>query len=161
MKQIKLTKGKFALVDDEDFEYLNKFKWNAEKSRGRFYASRSAYINNKKKNIRMHVNLINPENGKIVDHIDNNGLNNQRYNLRECTHSQNNTNKFINKNGRTSRFIGVCLGKNKYKKWRAVIKKDKKQISLGTYETELEAAIAYNEGAIKYHGEFARLNEVK
>ena len=155
MKEIKLTQDKIALVDDDDFEYLNQFKWCANKLRHTFYAFRTL----EKKKISMHREIMKTqlENniGKIIDHIDGNGLNNQKYNLRTCTIAENSRNRhFVNN---SSGYLGVSILKSR-KKWYAQIKGNKKNIFLGSFKDKKDAAKAYNEAAIKYHGEFARLN---
>ena len=92
----------------------------------------------------------------IVDHRDRNSLNDKIENLREANKSQNNKNTNSRKNT-TSKFLGVHLAKNKF--WVAQIGNDGKQIQLGRFKTEIEAAKAYNEAATKYHGEFANINK--
>ena len=155
MKEIKLTQDKIALVDDEDFEYLNQFKWYAGKSINTFYACRRLG----KTEIRMHREIMKTqlENniGKLIDHKDGNGLNNQKNNLRTCTISENNKNRHTINN--SSGYLGVSLSKRR-KKWLAQIKNNKKVIYLGYFKDKKDAAKAYNEAAIKYHGEFASPN---
>jgi hypothetical protein len=159
MKEIKLTQGKVALVDDEDFEYLNQFKWHAKKGCNTFYAKRSI----KGSTLSMHSLIMKPPHGFEIDHKDLNGLNNQKDNLRICTRSQNQANRKKAKGN--SRYLGVCRLKGEIyngKKYRdtiiATINKDNKLIYLGSFKTEEEAAIAYDIAAKKLHGEFAYLN---
>lgn len=158
MKEIQLTQGKVALVDDEDFEYLNQWKWHVRDNRNTFYAQRNEYDENGKHLIiHMHRVILNLTDRHIFgDHIDFNGLNNQRYNLRIATRRQNNTNKKSSKNS-TSSFLGVSYHKSR-NNWRATIFKDYKQIHLGSFKTEIEAAKAYDKHALEIHGEFANLN---
>ena len=157
MKEIKLTLGKVAVVDDDLFDYLNKWKWTAKKHRNTFYARRNIKLEGgKQKDIKMHrliMGVTDPS--KIIDHRDNNGLNNQRSNLRLCTLSQNQHNRQSNIGA--SKFKGVWKSKNR---WRAEIVSDGTKKRLGSYIKEEEAAKAYNEAALKYHGEFARLNQI-
>ena len=97
MKNIKLTKGKFAKVDDEDYEYLNQWKWYASHcpSGNIWYAQRSAYNNGKRKTIKMHRLIIDANKKNVVDHIDGNGLNNTKSNLHECSQRENVINSYI------------------------------------------------------------------
>ena len=155
MKQIKLTQGQFALIDDDDFELVSQFKWYALKPKKIFYALMCAVVNGKRIDMRMHRLIMNAKKGQIIDHKDRNGLNNQKNNLRFCTHTENSRNSISNKG--LSKYKGVSWAKAA-KKWRAGIKVNNRGIYLGYYTNENEAAKAYNEAAIKYHGEFARLN---
>lgn len=155
MKEIQLTTGKVALVDDDDYEYLNQFKWYIMKNRNRYYAMKKIYQNGQQTAMLMHRLIMNTPSGMDTDHIDMNGLNNQKSNLRVCTRSQNmyNTNKNTNT---SSKYRGVyLLGPNR---WQVKISVNHKSIYLGMYKTEIEAAIKYDEAAIKNRGEFARLN---
>jgi hypothetical protein len=158
MKEIKLTKGQVALVDDDDFEHLNHFKWKVyfSESANSYYATRK--INGK--HIAMHRILMNTVGTNLViDHKDHNGLNNQKQNLRIATKSQNGANRQIRKNA-TSKFLGVHWDKSR-NKWRAAIKSsNQKQKTIGRFENETEAALAYNDYALKLHGEFANLNTI-
>lgn len=161
MKKIPLSKGLFALVDDEDFEELNKHKWHAIKSRNNYYAGRQEYEKSKhKRRVYMHnvvLKVMNKEN--IVDHKDLNSLNNQKYNLRECSIAQNNKNKGVYRN-KKSKYIGVYFG-YKGKKGQvfiAQISNDKKIIYLGSFYNEIDAAKAYDEACLKYHGEYGKTN---
>jgi len=158
MKKIKLTQGKFALVDDEDFEELNQYKWHVNFQRGRWYAVRWAPRNKDKRRtkIHMHREILKPSKTMEVDHIDRNGLNNQRHNLRVATKGQNMMNRPA---WGTSKYKGVYWHKENCK-WAAHIYVKKTQHFLGLYENELEAALAYNCAARKYFGEFATVNPV-
>ena len=156
MKKIPLSQGKFALVDDEDFEELNKYKWTAYGARDTFYAYRNPSINNGRKSIFMHRQIMNTPEGMQTDHADRNGINNQRKNLRIVTNSQNQMNKKRQSNN-SSGFMGVDFHSGT-KKYRARINKKGKQIHLGIFNTAKEAAHAYDAAARKYHGEFATTN---
>jgi len=153
MKEIKLTQGKIALIDDEDYGYLNQFKWCADKLGSTFYAKRRLYISIKEQyNIYMHRIIMNAPKGMEVDHIDHNGLNNQKYNLRICTKCQNNRNKLPS--GK-SKYLGVSAEDIKYK---AEIMINHNKIRIGRFTTEEAAARAYDKKAKEYFGEFANLN---
>mgnify|MGYP001606453598 CR=1 FL=1 len=155
-KEIPLTQGKVALVDAEDYEYLNQFKWHAHKYKngGGYYVARGIKKNEKK--VFMHQEVLKPPKGMYPDHINRDGLDNRRWNLRICTTSQNGINKGKQKNN-TSGYKGVCWHKRD-EKWQARIKVDKKPMYLGYFNTKEEAALAYNEAAKQYFGEFAKLN---
>lgn len=155
MKKIKLTRGRFALVDDEDFDYLNEFKWNAFGDR---YAGRAPGARGKQKLILMHRLIMQTPNGMVTDHINGNGFDNRKTNLRVCRHVDNTRNNKLSKRN-TSGYKGV-FWQASINKWRARIRVDRKLISLGSYVTREEAAVAYNSGAIKYYGRFAKLNDI-
>lgn len=157
MKELKISKGYFALVDDEDYEFLSNFKWSANVQRHTVYAKKSAY---RKKNmltsntneIMLHRMILKPKNGEVVDHIDGNGLNNQKVNLRLCKQSENLRNKKHYKNN-SSGVKGVYFNKQA-NKWIAQIGFNKKMIYLGSFINKHEAAQAYKEKSQKLFGEF-------
>ena len=163
MKQIELTQGKFAIVDDEDYKYLNQWKWCFITAG---YAQRVKHISGSKKNrvlehILLHRVLMNCSKGQQVDHINGDGLDNRRENLRISTQAQNVRNKGFSKNN-TSGYKGVIFIKSgtRSKRWTARLTYNYKPISLGYFDTSIEAAIAYNKAASIYFGEFARLNQI-
>lgn len=168
MKQIPLSQhGKnkllnlVALVDDDMYDYLNQWNWYALKSWNTFYAARNEPTPNskrKQKAIWMHREILGLSSDlkKEGEHIDHNGLNNLRYNLRVATHSQNCINRRAHKNSSSS-FLGVYKVRNK---WRAAIMKDYKRTHIGYFDNEKIAAIAYNEKAVELFGEFANLNKI-
>ncbi|HDZ13321.1 hypothetical protein LCGC14_1284510 [marine sediment metagenome] len=160
MKRIPLTQGQFALVDDEDYEELSKHKWCLrQKGDGLFYAGRNNWHDKKSHSITIHQQLMNlPENHEI-DHRDGNGLDNRRSNLRVCTHRQNLQNQKRQKNNKCG-FKGVHWN-NSSKKWRAKIFVNGKNIHLGVFFCLIQAAKAYNKAAVRYFGEFARVNNVQ
>lgn len=157
MKEIKLSPSKygqfFALVDDDDYDRLNQFKWYPEKKQNLFYARTK---DKTRKAFYMHRFILNTE--KEIDHRNHNTLDNQKSNLRECTKSQNQRNKSAKKNG-TSKYLGVRFVSDR-NKWRADISDGKSSIFLGEYFDEQEAAAAYNRAAKSIHGEFANLNKL-
>lgn len=168
MKEIQLTQNKFALVDDEDFEEINKYKWFAIKNKNTYYAERYNKSETGPKHIKMHRQILNITDSKILgDHINMNGLDNQKSNLRIANKTQNGSNR-KSKPGSTSKYLGVSLTTkywyvNKEKRactaWRATIRINGIQTHLGHFKEEIEAAKAYNEMAIKIHGEYANLNK--
>jgi len=133
-KLIPLTRGKFTTVDDEDFDMLNKFKWYCQKGRNTFYAKRKP----EKNDIFIHHILMNPGSG-YIDHIDGNGLNNQKSNLRIVSKRQNAQNLHIIK---TSKYPGVHWHKGNLK-WQAGIRINGKLNHLGIFESEKDAGDAY------------------
>lgn len=159
MKKIKLTQGKFALVSDEDYEFLSQWRWYAHKGHKTYYARRnSSRVNGKQITIHMHRVIAERMEIKSPDHTDQNGLNNQRNNLREATISQQAINRNL-QSINTSGYRGVCWNKHA-KKWIARICTNKIGIHLGYFDNIKDAARAYNEAAIKYFGEFAVLNKI-
>lgn len=161
MKQIPLTKGVFATVDDIDFDWLNKWKWLAKKDghKNNYYAYRTLRKSegeNPKKAIFMHRMLIEVPDGYMVDHVDGNGLNNCRSNLRLCTNSQNQHNRKPNKRS-TSKYKGVKWNKHN-NAWHAGLMCNKTKYNIGYFKDEAEAAKAYDKKAKELYGEFARLN---
>lgn len=151
MKEIKLTQNKVALVDDEDFEYLNQWKWYAMRCGKKYYALKTR---RKNEEYLMHRCVISST--LEIDHIDNNGLNNQKTNLRECSREQNmqNRNKFLNN---TSGYKGVYW-KESRKRWVAQLMHNGRYVLDRSFNSAEEAARAYDKAAIMYHGEFAVLN---
>ena len=156
MKEIPLTQGKTVLVDDEDFEYLNQWKWFYCKSRKTGYAKRASGKRPNKRQISMHRMIMQPNPGMEVDHIDHNGLNNQRCNLRNCTPTDNKRNGFKHRNN-TSGYIGVTWEMRR-QKWSANIQANNKNIFLGRFDMAKDAACAYDAAAQKYYGDFAYTN---
>ena len=136
MKQIPLTRGKVALVDDDDFEYINKYKWCVYICNGMPYAKRGK---NKKTEL-MHRVIMNPPSDMQIDHINGNGLDNRRINLRIVTSRQNQQNRHQIK---SSNYPGVYWNKNK-QKWHATIKIKGAHKHILYTENECEAATAYN-----------------
>ena len=157
MKLIPLTQGKFAQVDDEDFEWLNQWKWFAGKMGNTFYARRNVTINGIQTAQLMHVLIMGEDSLKLhIDHKDGDGCNDQRLNLRRCTQSENCMNRKPRKNC-ASIYKGVCWHKSN-RKWMAYIKIGERRIHLGCFNSDLDAAHAYDIACIKHHGEFARPN---
>ena len=162
MKEIKLGETGFvALVDDGDYEFLNQWKWAYTKSRKKYYASRNGYVSGKKKTIFMHRLILNTPDGMETDHIDGDSLNNQRSNLRIVTPQQNHFNKRPHDKPKRSKYTGVHIYSKKGHKYiKASISMNGHNVHLGNFPTERDAAIAYNEAALRMRGEFARLNVI-
>lgn len=159
MAKIKLTQGQFALVDDADYDWLNQWKWYANKIKGNFYAVRnSPRINGKQSKIRMSRVILGLEQDDKHegDHQNHNTLDNRRNNLRICSHRQNTFNRKSHSDS-ISKFKGVSWYK-RYKNWQAHISINRKQKNLGQFNTEKEAAKAYDKVAMKEFGEYACLN---
>lgn len=177
MKTIKIINSKLTIkVDDEDFYRMNTYKWYLFKKdyKGNIhnYATRNMTINKKQVHVLFHRDFFNlkENDNKVVDHIDNDGLNCQRKNMRVCTHAENIRNskpfgksiyKGVSEHFVANKYMPVtkektCEG-NKY--WRASISINKKRIEKN-FKTEVEAALWYNEKAVQLHGSFARLNNI-
>jgi len=158
MIEVQLTQGKIALIDDIDAD-LAKFKWCYH-----YIHSENCYVERKfnKKNYYMHRVILERmlshpiDAGMFSDHINGNGLDNRRSNLRIVTQSQNQHNRKRNAKNRSSIYKGVT--KINENKWIAKIKFDRLQREIGTFETEIDAAMAYDQAARIQFGEYARLN---
>ena len=157
-RRIPLTQGQYAIVDPEDYEPLSKHKWHAVKSKNTFYAVRRIHIGkNKWKHIKMHREILDPPDHLYVDHINHNGLDNRKANLRTATHRQNSYNRINFRKNPSSKYKGVSW-KKRTKKWNVQISYDGKSKAIGSFDNESDAAKAYDEAAKKYHKEFAVLN---
>jgi hypothetical protein len=161
VKEIPLTQGQVAKVDDADFEWLNRYKWCAywnERSKS-FYAKRNSLLSDEyqhKTSLLMHRLIMGAKRGQEVDHDNHDTLDNQRTNLRVCTTFQNHGN--VRKQQRnTSGFKGVSWHKHT-RKWRAYIMISGKQLHLGLHEFPEQAARAYDCKARELFGEFALTN---
>lgn len=154
---IKLSQGRYAKVDPQDYYRLNEQNWFAAESRGRLYATghTSGKGGIKRRTIKMHKLILNAPKGLEIDHRNGDGLDNRRSNLRLGTHQQNTHNK-ISKKGR-SKYKGVSF-KKQTGKWGASIGVNYKRTHLGYFEKEVDAAIAYDKAAYQMMGEYARLN---
>jgi hypothetical protein len=159
MKIILTKNGDKILVDDEDFETLSKYKWHIgdKDIRKNKYAKHCLWKKgNKTKSIYMHRMILHVRKGRCIDHINGNGLDNRKENLRICNRTENQHNRKIQSNN-TSGFKGVCPWRGKY---MASIRNNKKLHFLGYFIDPKEAAVAYNERAKELFGEFARLNPI-
>ena len=154
---IHLNKGYNTIIDDEDYEKIEHISWSVDT-----YHINKMYVVGRlgNKKVRLHRFLMNLGIGdpRQVDHINGNKLDNRKCNLRICTSQQNTMNCKRYKNN-TSGYKGVTWEKES-NKWLAYIYFNKKQIKLGRFNNVIDAAISYNQAALKYFGEFAKLNEV-
>jgi hypothetical protein len=159
IRYIALTRGKFAIVDADDYERLSQYRWFALYTKWGFYAARNSRKDEsgKRHTILMHREILGVPHGFLVDHVNNNSLDDRKSNLRPATPSQNICNRRLSKAGCSSKYRGVFWYK-RAKKWCAAINHERKYIRLGLFSSEIEAAKAYDAAARKYHGEFARLN---
>jgi hypothetical protein len=156
MKRIPLTQGKVALVDDEDYVWLSQWKWCAHLVGKKWYAVHNHYEGPIQHHWRMHRLIMKAGKGKQVDHINGDGLDNRKENLRFCTHTGNMRNAGPHCDG-SSGYKGVYWHR-KNSRWQAHITINGKQRYLGHFRVKEDAARCYNEAASKHYGEFAWLN---
>ena len=153
MRHIELTQGKQAIVDDADYALLSKYKWCTRRTcNGSLYAVRTCYSEEGSISVPMHRVITSCPDDKVVDHVNHNGLDNRRENLRVCTVSQNAQNSLPRR--RSSKFKGVHWH-TRDRKWVAKIKFEGKSTFIGCFTDEVKAARAYDIKAIELHGEFA------
>ena len=156
MKEILLTNGGKAIVDEEDYLALNKFKWHGNEGiTGRVYAKRKTKLsdNRPEKIIYMHRQILCFPDRYVIDHINGDSLDNRRSNLRLCTHSENIRNSKNSRQIHSGGYRGVSYYK-RLNKWRVKVK----QLTVGYFESKELAALAYNEKAREIYGEYAVLN---
>lgn len=154
---IPLTRNKFAVIDLEDVEKVEKYNWQAKERKRGWYAERYQNINHRKTIIQMHRFIMNCPNDMEVDHIDPNlTLDNRKHNLRICTRSENSRNRRAKENKKDVKYKGVY--KRKSGRYRASIRIDGVLTHLGTFESDIEAAKEYDKRAIEVFGEFAYTN---
>lgn len=155
VRRIPLTKGKTALVDDEDYEKLSKVRWFAFVRSGTSYAAR----HNGRPVVYMHREIVGAEPGTEVDHINGDGLDNRRANLRRCTHSQQQMHSLRRKRGRTGyRGVEYAAHVNKKNPYLVRVMVSLKVVHTSYHATAEEAARMYDAVARRVHGEFAVLN---
>ncbi len=155
---ITLTQGYEAIIDDDDFSHVAKWKWSICKRGAKRYAG--ATVKSEPALLHRYILGDPPFKGAEVDHINGNGLDNRRANLRWATKSQNQANSGKRKGNFTSKYRGVYWTKQR-SRWQVEIKIDYKRKHLGFFKDELLAAHAYNQAATKYFGEFASLNVIE
>jgi hypothetical protein len=147
--------GEHVIFFDEiDYDIIKNYNWHLRKNGSTFYAM----TNISGSSVQMHRIITNPNTGMIIDHINHNGLDNRRCNLRICTILENNRNTVIRKDNKSG-YKGVYWSKQ-HKMWRAYIRIDTKPRHIGLFRDSIIAAKAYNDAAIKYFGEFARVNAI-
>lgn len=155
MKLLPLSYDKFTMIDDEDFEYFNQFRWYYD-------IGNYAYRRIKTKKIWLHRALMKSSKDFVIDHIDGNGLNNQKSNLRICTHQQNIMNR--NKNIGNNKYRGIYTYPYNPNRWCVSLKRriNNKIIRYrGSTTSEESAILLYNQKAKEFYGEFAKLNIIK
>lgn len=156
-KEILLTQGKVALVSNEDYAVLSQYKWYAQRAKYTWYARRKVQIGYKRqRTISMHGQILGATNAMDIDHVDHDGLNNTRENLRLCTRSENQGNRRI----LPGEIKGVYWSKRE-RRWYAQIGVNGKRKHVGIFDDLQEAIVAYNVAAIKHFGEFAQLNTLE
>ena len=153
MKEIPLTQGRVALVDDEDFNRLSVWKWYYHYG----YAVRREPAG-KQRTIFMHREVAHTPDGMQTDHINLNRLDNRRSNLRACTAAENKANEGLRSSNKSG-YRGVCWSARD-NKWRANIHVGGKFLSLGCFDRAIDAAVAYDTAAEAYFGDFAKTNNV-
>lgn len=155
-KHIYLPNVNLTLVDDDDYDFLMQWKWYFNSGYAKRCSSVIELDMGLPHTISMHRQILPCPKGLVIDHINRNKLDNRKCNLRICTYSQN----FANSPPRTGKYKGVSFSKGAKRKWISEITVDYRRIRIGCFDSEIEAAAAYNEQAKKYFSKFAYLNEI-
>ena len=160
-KRIPLTQGKFAIVDDADFEWLNQRKWQCDSGPYSNYATQRIKADGKGRhgNCLMHRLILKPSPGLECDHINSDGLDNRRCNLRLCTRTQNQWNR--RKHMAASSIHKGVYWHKRTRKWVARITVNGERLWLGEFDDETDAAAIYDAAARKHFGDFARPNVIE
>lgn len=156
-RKIKLTKGRYAIVDPEDYDKLNSYNWYAKFNGYTYYAERKEKTAGRNRSIRMHRQIMRAPPDKVVDHKNHHGWDNRKENLQVVSQQENNWNSERGKNTGSSKYKGVNYDKA-HKKYRATLCHNSGKIHLGYFKNEIEAAKTYDEAAKKYRGRFAITN---
>jgi hypothetical protein len=156
MIEIPLTKGKVAIIDDEDAQFVLKHKWRARSNGKGWYARTNIRVGDKQRTITMHRMILDAPRGSVVDHINHNPLDNRRCNLRFASPSQSNYNARKHQDN-TSGYKGVYYERDR-KTFRASINHERVRYRLGRFPSAEEAARVYDTAARVFHGEYACLN---
>lgn len=158
-RRIRLSRGKYTIVDPDDYARLSRNKWYAVPGGSTFYAARGQWskLLKKRLSITMHNVILPTPDGYVVDHINHNGLDNRKANLRPATPADNARNARYPKKNTSSKYRGLWHNKKKGK-WRATIRVNNRCKQIGYFTDERQAARAYDEAAKKYFGQFAVLN---
>jgi len=156
---IRMAQPKYAKVDPADYKRLRKYQWFASAKAGNCFYARKHTTNGKtnQKLLYLHQEIIEVPYGMVTDHINHDSMDNRKANLRPATHSQNTCHRRKPSHAKTSKYKGVSWKKSK-RKWQAQIGFQKKDIYLGYFENEIDAAKAYDRAARRYHKDFACLN---
>lgn len=155
VKLLKLTNEKSAKVDDEDYDRCNRYTW-CDTGKGIVRTDNGTHAN-----LKLSVFILNYQGNLTIDHKDRDYFNNQKLNLREANKTQQSRNRGKFNDLYSSEFKGVSYSKQSPRRpWKVGIKANGKQLHLGYFVDEIEAAKVYNEYAMKYFGEFAVLNDV-
>ena len=159
-RRIPLSRGEHAIVDPDDYAWLSQYNWHVSGSNGSFYAVRNTGQRRGQKRVavKMHREILRVPDGMFVDHINHNGLDNRKANLRPATQAQNARNRRKRSTSKVhSKYKGLTWYKSQ-KRWAVRIMVDRKSKFIGYFDNELDAAKAYDMAAKKYHGQFAGLN---
>ena len=157
--KIYMKHNRVGFFDIEFLDVVKQYHWCSCKDGNTYYMKAYAKIDGKRTNIKLHRLIMGSPEGKVINHKDHNGLNNRKYNLEICTHVENSRYANLSKVN-TSGYKGVYWHK-RGAVWCAKIKYCDKAIHLGSFKNKIDAAKAYNEAALKYHGQFALLNVIE